>query len=96
MRAKQLPFSGEFRQAVAFRVFGGVGVIDHAQKGVILRMILVGGVGHWWGKGKNFGNFRGGLRVSCPGYSSHNDIEAIAIFRVFWCPPYAGAGQQSR
>ena len=43
MRAERLPFPGGFGQAFALGVFGGVGVINHAQRGGGLRMIIARG-----------------------------------------------------
>ena len=43
MRAERLPLPGGFGQAVALGVFGGVSVINHAQNGGGLRMIIAWG-----------------------------------------------------
>jgi hypothetical protein len=43
MRAEWLPLSGGFGQAIALGVFGGVGLVNHAQWGGGVRMILLEG-----------------------------------------------------
>jgi len=51
VRAERLRFPGGFGPAFARGLFGGVGVINHAQRGVGLRMLIAGRAGADFGGG---------------------------------------------
>ncbi len=53
VRAERLPFPGGFGPAFARGLFGGGGVINHAQRGVGLRILIAGGGGLWRGYPRN-------------------------------------------
>jgi hypothetical protein len=53
VRAERLRFPGGFGPAFARGVFGGGGVINHAHRGVGLRMLIAGGGGLWRGYPRN-------------------------------------------
>jgi hypothetical protein len=54
---EQLPSTGGLRQALALRVFGGVGVVDHVVMGegaIQISCSLPPGVGHLWSMSVDF------------------------------------------